>query len=286
LRFEPSLSFGYKHPSNLGKIMRSLPLAALAVFSLAVPAWAVDLGAEVQVNPVSASGREMLLYPGGQYMRLVPALRQPGDKGAPIRLHMPVKRARSTVARAEAPVAPRAETPRPAPKLASAAPARPAANPAPRSATPPGSAYASGPGAASLFNSLPTISAPPTPQTTLTAPSGAPPSGAEGLAMQGQILFAHDADTPSDDSLDSIRVLAGRLNGSLGKAQARIELMAFGGTKGDKGSDARRLSLKRALAIRQLLIDSGVSSARIDVHAQGGVDDSGPTDRVDVYIRG
>jgi len=260
--------------------MRFPPLAALAVFSLAVPAWAVDLGAEVQVNPVSASGREMLLYPGGQYMRLVPALRQPGDKGAPIRLHMPVKRApvsRATVARAEAP---RAETPRPAPapKLASAAPSRPAA-----ATPPPGSAYASGPGAAGLFNSLPTISAAPGPSASV-AP--APPSGAEGLAMQGQILFAHEADTPSDDSLDSIRVLAGRLNGSLGKAQARIELMAFGGTKGDKGSDARRLSLKRALAIRQLLIDSGVSSARIDVHAQGGVDDSGPTDRVDVYIRG
>jgi len=273
-------------------MMRSLPLAALAVLSLAVPARAADLGAEVQVNPVSASGREMLLYPGGQYMRLVPALRQPGDTGAPIRLHMPVKRApnsRVTVARAAASVAPRAETPRPAsaPRIASAAPSRPAANPAPRPASapgvpPPGSAYASGPGAAGLFNALPTLSAGPTPQTT----SAAPPSGNEGLAMQGQILFAHEADTPSTDSLDSIRVLAGRLNGSLGKVQARVELMAFGGTKGDKGSDARRLSLKRALAIRQLLIDAGVSSARIDVHAQGGVDDSGPTDRVDVYIRG
>ena len=28
---------------------------------------------------------------------------------------------------------------------------------------------------------------------------------------------------------------------------ARVELQAFGGAKGDKGSDARRLSLKRAL---------------------------------------
>ncbi len=259
--------------------MRSLPLAALALLSLVLPAGATDLGTEVQVNPVSASGRGMLLYPGGQFLRLVPALRQPGDTGAPIRLHMPVKRApasRASVARAEA--APRVEAPRPAPKLASAA--RPAPAPAPAPA--PGSPYASGPGAASLFNSLPTISAAPAPQ----GPSATPPPAAAGLSMQGQILFAHDADAPSEDSLDSIRVLAGRLNGSLGKAQARIDLMAYGGTKGDKGSDARRLSLKRALAIRQLLIDSGVNSGRIDVHAQGGVDDTGPTDRVDVYIRG
>jgi len=49
--------------------------------------------------------------------------------------------------------------------------------------------------------------------------------------------------------------------------------------------DARRLSLKRALAIRQVLIDAGVSSTRINVHAEGGVDDSGPADRVDVFVR-
>ena len=66
---------------------------------------------------------------------------------------------------------------------------------------------------------------------------------------------------------------------------ARVELQAFGGTKGDKGSDARRLSLKRALAIRQVLIDDGVSPDRIDVRAMGGVDDSGPADRVDVYTK-
>jgi outer membrane protein OmpA-like peptidoglycan-associated protein len=66
---------------------------------------------------------------------------------------------------------------------------------------------------------------------------------------------------------------------------SRVELQAFGGAKGDKGSDARRLSLKRALAIRQVLIEDGVNADRIDVHAMGGVDDTGPTDRVDVYVR-
>ena len=44
-------------------------------------------------------------------------------------------------------------------------------------------------------------------------------------------------------------------------------------------------SLKRALAIRQVLIDDGVSPDRIDVRAMGGVDDTGPTDRVDVYTK-
>jgi flagellar motor protein MotB len=64
-----------------------------------------------------------------------------------------------------------------------------------------------------------------------------------------------------------------------------VELQAFGGAKGDKGSDARRLSLKRALSIRQVLIDDGVSADRIDVRAMGGTDDTGPADRVDVYVK-
>ena len=53
----------------------------------------------------------------------------------------------------------------------------------------------------------------------------------------------------------------------------------------DREPDARRLSLKRAVSIRQVLIDDGVSADRIDVRAMGGVDDTGPADRVDVYIK-
>ena len=64
-----------------------------------------------------------------------------------------------------------------------------------------------------------------------------------------------------------------------------MQLEAYGGSPGDKSSDARRLSLKRALAVRQLLIDDGVPSGRIDVRAMGGVDDKGPVDRVDVFVR-
>ena len=55
--------------------------------------------------------------------------------------------------------------------------------------------------------------------------------------------------------------------------------------KGDKGSDSRRLSLKRALVIRELLIEDGVPSEKIDVRAMGGTDDGGAADRVDVFLR-
>jgi outer membrane protein OmpA-like peptidoglycan-associated protein len=205
----------------------------------------VDTGLEVQVHPIPP-GREVLLYPGGEYMRVVPNLRQPGETPGPIHLHMPARHSRT----------------------ASVAPSAPVA--------------------ASLFGSLST--SPTTPPVGAQTASAAPPPassapGTEGLAKQGVILFAHDAAAPADSALDSIRLLAGQLNNGMSRTQSRVELMAYGGNKGDKGSDARRLSLKRALAIRQVLIDAGVNSARIDVHAQGGVDDTGPTDRVDVYIR-
>lgn len=266
--------------------MRSVPLAALAVLCLAgsVPAWAVDSGLEVRVYPISATGRDVLLYPGGQFMRVVPTLRQPGETGAPIRLHMPTRRTRVASAapaapRAEAP-APRVERPAPPPRVAAA----PRPQPQP-SAPATVSGFTGGPGAASLFSTLPTVAAAPNTQLASAAPPREASAPTDGLAKQGQIFFAHDADAPAETSLDSIRLLAGQLNNALTRAQSRVELMAYGGTKGDKGSDARRLSLKRALSIRQALIDAGVSSARIDVHAQGGVDDTGPTDRVDVFIR-
>ena len=65
-----------------------------------------------------------------------------------------------------------------------------------------------------------------------------------------------------------------------------MQLQAYGGPKGDKGSESRRLSLKRALVIRELLIEDGVPSEKIDVRAMGGADDNGAPDRVDVYLRG
>ena len=82
------------------------------------------------------------------------------------------------------------------------------------------------------------------------------------------------------------RGLAGsRENSALEAGATQIQLEAFGGNPGDKGSDAKRIALKRALAIRQLLIDNGVPSNKIITKAMGGVTDKGEPDRVDIYVR-
>jgi outer membrane protein OmpA-like peptidoglycan-associated protein len=279
-------------------IRRTFPLAASFWLVSALAAAAqIDNGTEVRVNPQAMGGRDVLLYPGGEFMRVVPQLRQPGERGGEIRLHMPTRRAVRIRSADEAV----AETPAPRPpRIASAAPApKPAPEP-PRDT----SGYVSDlagdvqPGATGLFKytgpsqpqapSTPAKPAPPKPAPN-TQVARAEPAPAEtrvpGLTKQSIILFAKDAADPADSALANIKLLATQLNAAMVRPDSRVQIHAYGGPKGDKGSDARRLSLKRALAIRQVLIDDGVPAERIDVRAMGGVDDSGPTDRVDVYTK-
>jgi outer membrane protein OmpA-like peptidoglycan-associated protein len=222
----------------------------------------------------------VLLYPGGQYMRVVPQLREPGESTAPIHLHMPGKH-RASHAGASVAAAPAAPRPKPAPKVAAAKPA-PQKSAAAASAPgySPGYDFGSVPGgAASLFQYA-------KPQTQMARAQPAPADTmVPGLTKQSMILFAHDAEDPAESALGNLKLLAVQLNGAMNGPGARVQILAYGGAKGDKGSDARRLALKRALAIRQVLIDDGVPSERIDVHAMGGVEDTGPTDRVDVYTK-
>lgn len=211
---------------------------------------------------------------------------------------------------ASAPPAPAAApAPTPAPAPPPEAPQRAAATPpAPATTTPPaasGGAGLTGPGG--LFSG-PALTLHPTgntdnsdnsggnaaaapekqssaaPPTQVAKATPAPPSSLPGPTRRSVILFAADATKPMESALDQIKFLAGDLNAAMTRPASRIELRAYGGARGDKGSDARRLALKRALAVRQILIDDGVDAGRIDVRAMGGAE-SGPADRVDIYVR-
>lgn len=306
--------------------MRHLKLALLASAWLAWPGMAlgqnVDRGTDVTVNPAAGGKNGVLLYPGGQYMRVVHPLLEPGAKDTGvIHLHMPTKRnveARETEPADEtaAPKPVRQAKTEPAPvKQAKAAPA-PKPQPAPKPVRqarvePQGNAVATVPatsqpaynpgfgtfadqGAAGLnLGSAPPAAAPPSQRVAKAnpPPASAAPSAPQdaqptpGLSKRSVILFAPQAADPAQSALGAIKFLAGDLNAAMTGPAARIQIQAYGGNRGDKSSDARRLSLKRALAIRQVLIDDGVPAERIDVRAMGGADDSGPADRVDVYVK-
>jgi outer membrane protein OmpA-like peptidoglycan-associated protein len=271
-------------------------LLAAGTASVPVSA-AVQTGNEISVNPL-ATGNGTLLYPGGQYMRVVHPLLQPGEKPGPVQLHMPGQRsARTSAARTPrsspvrtavaAPPPQEREPVRPATKAAVAKPApekRVAVAP-PQPARSP--AFGAGPQGAAGLNNLSTLPSAPQTQIAKAVPpqSMVAPPAAAGLTKRSVILFAAGAADPAQSALGAIKFLAGDLNTAMTGAGSRVQILAYGGDKGDKGSDARRLSLKRALAIRQVLIDDGVAAERIDVRAMGGADDGGPTDRVDVYIK-
>jgi outer membrane protein OmpA-like peptidoglycan-associated protein len=110
-----------------------------------------------------------------------------------------------------------------------------------------------------------------------------PPALAAGMRRQSSIPFAPGESSPAVSDVAAVHGLAASLNAALNSGAAKVQLDAFGGARGDKSSDAHRLSLKRALVIRELLIEDGVPAEKIDVRALGGADDSGPADRVDVY---
>jgi outer membrane protein OmpA-like peptidoglycan-associated protein len=124
----------------------------------------------------------------------------------------------------------------------------------------------------------------PAPKQTVPAVKHSDPHA--GLTKKGEVVFPANSTDLSTDSSDQLKSLASNLNTALDSGAANVQIEAYGGSAGDKSSDARRLSLRRALTVRQLLIDSGIPTERIVVKALGGADDRGSSDRVDLFLRG
>lgn len=169
----------------------------------------------------------------------------------------------------------RAQTAKPAPlpsglaeKTRPAAPA-PAAKPKPGSSQP--------------HADLAALTPPPQQTQAAEKPKSDPHAG---LTKQGEILFDGSSTDPQADGAGVLKAGTDKLNAALDKGAANVEVEAYGGSPGDKSSEARRLSLRRALAVRQLLIDGGIPANRIVVKAEGGADDHGNPQRADVWLRG
>lgn len=265
--------------------------ALTALLAIAALSCAQAQSDEVTVYP-DAGGR-VLIDPGTGQPRYVPALLDPSTAPGPIRLNMPREHARrhaetSTPAATGA----MAET-SPAPPVRKHRVARsepPARQPVPQAA--PHASYGASnlSDLADLATSAPAkpkpapVAAPPAPKLARAEPPPARTKAPEGTAKDS-ILFAENASDPTDAAISKVHALAKSLNASLTDADTRVELLAYGGPRGEKSSSTRRLSLKRAVIIRQILIDDGIPSERIDVRAMGGVDDNGPTDRVDIFLK-
>jgi outer membrane protein OmpA-like peptidoglycan-associated protein len=116
----------------------------------------------------------------------------------------------------------------------------------------------------------PQVAAAPTPPRPVPAPG---PAGLVTLAFPGG-----QGELPAAD-LAALDALARQY----ATGEDRLQIRAYAAsTVSDGGSGARRLSLTRALAVRQYLIDKGIRSTRIDVRALGAPTDGSAADRVEV----
>jgi outer membrane protein OmpA-like peptidoglycan-associated protein len=269
---------------------RTLAIAALTAGLLAATSAAAQMypGQGITVNPNAVYGR-----PGGNY-------------GGVIHLHMPAPRKHTAAHRAPHPSTAEVGADLLAQQPAQTAPAEasPPRKPhKPKPETPPPAAQDNGDGGGLPLSLSPgedhpvqqpkphrQASVTPAPATTSSAASNIvaaqqTPGDKSNLSKRSEILFPRGATDLGTATINKMRGVAGELNTLLNAGAARVQLDAYGGAPGDKSSDSRRLSLKRALVVRQLLIEDGVPSERIDVRAMGGIDDSGAPDRVDVFVR-
>lgn len=100
-------------------------------------------------------------------------------------------------------------------------------------------------------------------------------------SMQFRLLFEPGSPALTLEGAEGLVTLAASLQGNA----VRLELHAYAGSPDSLSSDNRRLSLKRALAVRGYLIDQAIDARRIDLHAEGSAPDGDPPDRVDIRLK-
>lgn len=206
--------------------------------------------------------------------RLAPAREEPPKPAAPAPSMAAVP--------APAPAAPTPIVPPPPPAPAAAAPPPPPPAPAPTAPPPPPRVAAAPPPAAAPAPAPAAAPPPPPPPPAQTAarPPAALPPAAIGGAGPRLVFGAGSAELPAGADA-TLKDMAQRMNAD---ESLRLQVVAYAEGTADQASQARRLSLSRALTVRSYLISQGVRSTRIDVRALGARASDGPADRVDLLI--
>jgi outer membrane protein OmpA-like peptidoglycan-associated protein len=122
----------------------------------------------------------------------------------------------------------------------------------------------------------PKLKKPTLPQVALVG--SATSAGSNGAL---QIRFdVGSTDLPSN-ATSALNTLIKKLKGD---PSLRVQLLGYASGPENTPSQARRLSLFRALSVRTRFMKSGIRSTRIDVRALGMKSGGGPKDRVDVLL--
>ena len=116
-------------------------------------------------------------------------------------------------------------------------------------------------------------------QTSSTRNRAAARSNAGALNdLRTVVIFDRTGSDLTGNAYEMLDQVAQTLSGN----DRRVQLLAYGGSIAERSHAARRLALRRALAVRNHLMEHGINQNRITVRAMGGATDGGPSDRVDV----
>jgi outer membrane protein OmpA-like peptidoglycan-associated protein len=110
-------------------------------------------------------------------------------------------------------------------------------------------------------------------------PPVAPPRRIVGETA-ARIIFPGEAAELGPEARGALDGLVPRLAAN---ERLRVEVLGYAAPGAD-ASQARRVSLARALAVRSYLVDKGVKTARVDVRALGSRPEGEPADRVDLVL--
>jgi len=238
-----------------------------------------------------------------------PAVASPPTFAPPVALQRPAPVAPAPAkveVRAAPPAPPKAPTPvppvpvpPPAPSVAKVAPTPDAAPqekvavaappPATTASPPPLSVPPAPPVQEEPAPPKPAAQTPPTPALT-PSPTGPVPAAPVQTASRPDVITEQPSfrvlfDEASAKISDSARAPLQELSDKMKESEnLRVQLLAYADGTAETASQARRLSLSRALAVRSFLINQGVRSTRMDVRALGNKAKSGPTDRVDAVL--
>jgi outer membrane protein OmpA-like peptidoglycan-associated protein len=108
-------------------------------------------------------------------------------------------------------------------------------------------------------------------------------AGRTGAKPALTLSFAPGSTALSPQSNDTLQQFARTFAARPG----RLEITAYANSGDGSAAGARRLSLKRALAVRAVLLDQGVAATRMDVRALGGSGGvNGDPNRLELTVEG
>lgn len=107
-----------------------------------------------------------------------------------------------------------------------------------------------------------------------------PPSLLPKVEPNAALFFVGTSERLTDDSWLVLQSMAE----SLTERPVRIALQAYGGTPGTDVADARRIALRRGVAVRRYFLEQGMAEARIMLHVEGIAQTDTPGHRIDLFL--